>query len=157
MKSQRSSSKWICGKIVRQSVLPQIGLTKIQPMLNEMSPKFQLRQAKWLKSSATRLIAYGKMRILANYVYMCIYIYVYVAGDLLCNQSWLGYSAFHHLVKITTASNTGWASRGFINMSLNCFTTSIWCGVLITLCRVLIRPICAGKCPNCWYSQPLVR
>ena len=90
----------------------------------------------------------GKMRILANYVYVCmyvciyiyIYLYVYVADDLLCNQCWLGYSAFHHLVKITTASNTGWASRGFINMSLNCFTTSIWCGVLITLCRVLIRP-----------------
>lgn len=36
-----------------------------------------------------------KMWILANYVY--IYIYVYVADDLLCNQCWLGYSAFHHL------------------------------------------------------------
>ena len=32
-----------------------------------------------LKSSATRLIAYGKMRILANYVYVCVYIYMFMS------------------------------------------------------------------------------
>ena len=57
MKSQRSSRKRICDKILRQSVSPQIGPTKVQPMLNEMSPKFQLQQAKLHKSSAMRLIA----------------------------------------------------------------------------------------------------